>query len=70
MSDAKVTLNVQGMSCSHCENSVKKAVGELKGIKDVVVDLLGKTVAVDFDDALVAPKDIKEAIEDQGYDVE
>ncbi len=64
-----VILKVEGMSCSHCENAVKKAVGGLKGVDQVSVSLEGKTVTVDFDASLVSPENIKEAIEDQGYDV-
>ncbi len=62
-------LNVEGMSCSHCENAVKKAVGALDGVNTVAVDLEGKKVTVEFDSAKVAVNNIKDAIEDQGYDV-
>ena len=61
------TLLVEGMSCGHCEMAVKKAVGELDGVKSVVVDLGAKKVEVEgenLNDSL-----IKEAIEDAGYDV-
>lgn len=67
--DKKVILNVEGMSCSHCVDAVKKAVNSLDGISNSEVDLEGKTVTVDYDDDKVALDSIKEAIEDQGYDV-
>jgi copper chaperone len=60
-------LNVEGMSCSHCENAVKKSVGALDGVKSVAVDLKGKTVTIDFDPDKMTLKTIKETIEDQGY---
>lgn len=63
-------LIVNGMSCSHCENSIKKAVGELKGINNVKVDLKTKKVTVEYDPKKVDLKTIRDAIEDQGYDVE
>jgi copper chaperone len=69
MSSEVKTLNVEGMSCSHCENSVKKAVGELNGVKSVDVDLKGKKVTIEFDAEKVNVETIKDAIEDQGYDV-
>lgn len=62
-------LNVEGMSCSHCENAVKKSVGALSGVDNVSVDLKDKKVTVDFDPSEVTLDAIKEAIEDQGYDV-
>lgn len=65
----KVTLNVEGMSCSHCVAAVNNAVNSLDGISNAKVDLEGKTVTVEYDDDKVALDSIKEAIEDQGYDV-
>lgn len=62
-------LKVDGMSCAHCENAVKTAVGALTGVSKVTVDLAAKTVAVEFDAAKVNMGAIKNAIEDQGYDV-
>ncbi len=62
-------INVEGMSCSHCENSVKKAVGALNGVDKVSVDLANKKVTVEFDPEKVTGKSIVDAIEDQGYDV-
>ena len=62
-------LNVEGMSCSHCENAVKKAVGALNGVDKVAVDLKGKKVTVEYDAAKVNTSAIKDAIEDQGYEV-
>jgi copper chaperone len=61
-------LNVEGMSCSHCENAVKKAVSEINGVTTVVVDLAGKTVTVTHEGNVTADT-IKSAIEEQGYDV-
>lgn len=64
-----VILNVSGMSCSHCENAIKNAVGNLEGVKGVIVDLTGKTVTVDYDESKVTLDNIKSEIDDQGYDV-
>ena len=65
----KVTLNVQGMSCGHCVKSVEGSVGALKGISSVRVDLKAAKVDVEFNDQEVSLDQIKETIEDQGYDV-
>jgi copper chaperone len=63
------TLNVEGMSCSHCENAVKKSVGALNGVDNVTVDLKGKKVMVEYNAESINIEAIKEAIEDQGYEV-
>lgn len=65
-----LNLTVNGMSCSHCENSIKKSVGALNGVDSVRVDLKGKKVYVEYDPEKVTEKTIKDTIEDQGYDVE
>lgn len=69
MSKEMKTLNVEGMSCSHCENAVKKSVGALNGVSSVAVDLKGKKVTVEFDPERVTVDTIKDTIEDQGYEV-
>ncbi|RCX10369.1 copper chaperone [Anaerobacterium chartisolvens] len=62
-------LTVEGMSCSHCESSVKKAVGALYGVNGTSVDLKSKKVTVEYDSDAVNLDSIKKAIEDQGYDI-
>lgn len=62
-------LKVQGMSCAHCVRSVEESVGELEGISTVEVNLDRGEVTVDFDQQVVTLDQVKETIEDQGYDV-
>jgi copper chaperone len=62
-----VTLQVEGMSCGHCVNSVEGAVKNLGA--SAKVDLTNKSVSIDYDDAKVSLAALKEAIEEQGYDV-
>ncbi|GLI86237.1 copper resistance protein CopZ [Rossellomorea marisflavi] len=64
-----ITLNVQGMSCNHCVNAIEKNVGGLDGVKKVNVSLADAKVEVEFDNAVVGLDEIKETIDDQGYDV-
>jgi copper chaperone len=64
---SNVVLKVEGMSCGHCASSVEKAVSNVGAAAKV--DLSGKTVSVEFDENKVSLASIKEAIEDQGYDV-
>lgn len=63
------TLNVEGMSCSHCENSVIKSVGALNGVEKVIVDLKLKKVTIEYEFEKVNIQTIKDTIEDQGYEV-
>ncbi|MFD2629058.1 copper chaperone CopZ [Oceanobacillus kapialis] len=63
------TLNVQGMSCGHCKMSVENALKEIDGVSVAEVNLEAGKVDVTFDDSKVAVETMKDAIEEQGYDV-
>lgn len=65
----KVMLSVKGMSCGHCVKSVEGSVGELNGVQHVEVNLSEAKVTVEFDQNKVSLESIKEAIDDQGYEV-
>ncbi|MFS0647067.1 copper chaperone CopZ [Siminovitchia sp. 179-K 8D1 HS] len=65
-----ITLNVQGMSCGHCVQSIEGNVGKLTGVKSVKVHLDKGTVDVAFDSKSINLKEIKDEIEEQGYEVE
>lgn len=65
----KTVLKVKGMSCSHCEKAIKKAVGALNGVGEVTVDLKKKTVTVEYEVLKVSIDSIKNEIADQGYEV-
>ncbi|MEB3102318.1 copper chaperone CopZ [Ferviditalea candida] len=62
-----VTLQVEGMSCGHCVKAVEGAMKEIGASGKV--DLAAKTVAVEYDESKITLEQIKEAIEDQGYEV-
>lgn len=65
-----VTLNVQGMSCGHCVKAVEGSLGKLEGVNEVNVKLDDDLVEVTFNESQVTLNEIKETIEEQGYDVE
>ena len=64
-----VTLHVEGMTCGHCVKAVETAVGALAGVESVAVNLADAKVEVSFEAAQVSVAQIKETIDDQGYDV-
>ena len=57
---------IKGMSCSHCVNHVREALSELKDSQKVEVNLEQKYAIVEKSSN---DEEIKEKIEDQGYDV-
>ncbi|MFE6135678.1 copper chaperone CopZ [Bacillus sp. NPDC057893] len=65
----QLTLQVEGMSCGHCVNSIESNVKELNGVEQVKVQLAEGTVEVTIDSSIITLKDIVSVIEEQGYDV-
>ncbi len=60
-------IEVKGMSCQHCVNSIEGALKK-KGVT-AKVDLPGNRVTVDFEEKSISLVQIKSTIEDQGFDV-
>ena len=60
---------ITGMSCAACSSRVNKAVSNLKGVKEVNVNLLTNSMVVSYDDSLTS-KDIIEAVVKAGYGAE
>jgi copper chaperone len=65
----KVEFKVIGMSCGHCKKVIEGSVGSLPGVEDVLVDLKNGSVAVKYDCDRVTLGQIKEMVEEQGYDI-
>ena len=62
------TIKIQGMTCQHCVMAVTKALGAIRGIKNVKVDL-AKGEASFENSQKVGRADIRKAVEDTGYGV-
>lgn len=62
-----IELQVNGMSCGHCANSIEGALKQIGAAAKVHLDK--KTVDVTFDEGQVTISSIKETIEEQGYEV-
>ena len=62
-------LHVDGMSCSHCVESVKKAISGIAGVSSVSVSLDEGEVTVDYDSSGASVERIKGVIREAGYDV-
>ncbi len=65
----KTVLNVPGISCSHCEKSIKGAVNEFPEVKKVKVDIKKKTVFLEYDNDKISLDKIKKAIINIGYEI-
>lgn len=66
----EVTLDVKGMTCTGCENSVIRALASLDGVYESEADFQEELVVVKFDPSLVSIEQITSAITRTGYQVQ
>lgn len=64
----RTTLNVEGMSCSHCKAAVEDELGKLSGVR-AEADVDGGVVEVSYEDSRVSFEQLREAVERAGYTV-
>ena len=62
-------IQVEGMTCGHCVETVTQAVNSLEGINQVSVDLDKKLVCVDFDESQTSLDAVSSKITEVGFDV-
>jgi copper chaperone len=65
----RVTLTVPAIDCEHCEHTVKTALNPLSGVKAVNVDIEGKLVHLEYDEALLSLDKVKEVLSEEDYPV-
>ncbi|HET7838999.1 MAG TPA: sulfite exporter TauE/SafE family protein, partial [Rectinemataceae bacterium] len=69
MGNGKLTLHVEGMSCSSCEARIEKALLAVPGVTRAKADQQGGRVVLEYDEGLASPEAARAAIEKAGYAV-
>ena len=64
---ARVTLNIQGMTCNHCVMRVQRALAEVPGVRKAVVTLEPGRASVDYDDSAATADAMAAAVVKAGY---
>jgi copper chaperone CopZ len=64
---ANVKLRVTGMTCSHCQAKVERALKAVIGVYTAVIDLPDGEAEVDFDDDSVTTDQLVAAVAQAGY---
>ncbi|MFP4170126.1 MAG: heavy metal translocating P-type ATPase [Methanomassiliicoccales archaeon] len=65
----RLDLEVGGMRCASCANTVEKALTSREGVVQADINLATDSVSVEYEPGLISPQRIKEAIEEAGYQV-
>ncbi|MBV9578501.1 MAG: heavy-metal-associated domain-containing protein [Chloroflexi bacterium] len=67
---ASTVLNVPDISCEHCERTITNALTPISGVRTVNVDIPGKQVRVEYDEAQVSVDAMKNVLQEEDYPVE
>jgi len=62
----QITLQVEGMSCAHCEKAVVNALTDM-GAQNVIASAQNNTVEFTYDSAILVLDRIKNELNDMGY---
>jgi uncharacterized membrane protein YraQ (UPF0718 family)/copper chaperone CopZ len=63
----KVVLKVNGMTCSHCSETVRKTVESVHGTKEIIVNLANGNVSFEAQDSGTI-ETVKKRIQEEGFD--
>ncbi|HLX39320.1 MAG TPA: heavy-metal-associated domain-containing protein [Ktedonobacteraceae bacterium] len=63
------TLVAPDISCEHCQHAIEGAVGKMKGVSTVKVDIPTKSVHISYDPQKVTLDKIEAVMDDEGYTV-
>ena len=66
---AKAVLSVPDISCEHCERTIKGVLSETAGVRDVQVDIPGKTVRLEYDEQALTLDRVGAILDEEGYPV-
>jgi len=62
-----VTLAIEGMTCTGCENTIQESVTKVKGVTAIKASHLDSTAVVSFDSTKTSLSAIGDAITEAGY---
>ena len=64
-----VDMDVRGMSCTDCENTIKSGITELNGVMAVTADYKAGRAEVKCDTSIATVADLTKVVEKRGYSV-
>ena len=62
-------LNINGMTCMGCANSIKNVIEEISGVSDTNVSLENNQVKIQYDPEKTNINQFKEAIVGAGFEI-
>uniref|UniRef100_A0A3Q1GDP0 P-type Cu(+) transporter n=1 Tax=Acanthochromis polyacanthus TaxID=80966 RepID=A0A3Q1GDP0_9TELE len=63
-----VHIHIEGMTCNSCVQSIEGMISQRKGVTSAQVSLADHQGIFEYDPLLTTPEELREAIEDMGFD--
>lgn len=65
----QITLDISGMHCSGCCNTVEQIFSDFEGVTQAEIDLDNGSASVSYDPDKVTIDDFRKAIDETGYEL-
>ncbi|XP_037531257.1 copper-transporting ATPase 1 [Nematolebias whitei] len=63
-----INIHIEGMTCNSCVQSIEGMISQRKGVMSSRVSLVNHEGTFEYDPLLTSPEELREAIEDMGFD--
>ncbi|XP_068264455.1 copper-transporting ATPase 1 isoform X3 [Nyctibius grandis] len=63
-----VVINIEGMTCNSCVQSIEGVLSQKAGVKSIHVSLANHNGTIEYDPLQTSPEDLRSSIEDMGFD--
>uniref|UniRef100_A0A8B9NE89 Copper-transporting ATPase 1 n=1 Tax=Accipiter nisus TaxID=211598 RepID=A0A8B9NE89_9AVES len=63
-----VVINIEGMTCNSCVQSIEGVISQKAGVKSIHVSLSNCNATIEYDPLQTCPEDLRSLIEDMGFD--
>ncbi|OXB54139.1 hypothetical protein ASZ78_011119 [Callipepla squamata] len=61
-------IGIGGMTCNSCVQSIEGTISQRQGVQHIAVSLAGKTGTIHYDPAITNGEELRDAIEEMGFD--
>uniref|UniRef100_A0A8C0AP77 Copper-transporting ATPase 1 n=1 Tax=Buteo japonicus TaxID=224669 RepID=A0A8C0AP77_9AVES len=63
-----VVINIEGMTCNSCVQSIEGVISQKAGVKSIHVSLSNCNATIEYDPLQTCPEDLRSSVEDMGFD--
>ncbi|KFM65871.1 hypothetical protein X975_22176, partial [Stegodyphus mimosarum] len=65
-----ITLQIEGMTCNSCVNTIEQKIQGLEGVKKIKVSLGNKSAEIEYNSDVISETQLVEKIEEMGFEVD